>query len=111
MSLEAKAKELAQLLKETDEYKDLTSAQTRIKLDPTAEDLVQQMQAKQQEIHQLQQQGKEPSPDQVQQIQFLDSQVKSNLTLTNFVKAQEAFSQKMNEVNNTIGKELFGTNQ
>lgn len=108
MSIETKAKELAQLLKETEEYQNLTSAQTRVRLDPTAEDLVKQMQAKQEEIYQAQMTGQPPTPELTQEIQFLDTQIKSNLTLANFVKAQEGFSEKMNELNEIIGKELFG---
>lgn len=108
LSLEEKAKELAQSLKETEEYKGLVSAQTRVRLDPTAEDLVKQLQIKQQEIYQVQMEGNAPSPELIQQIQFLDSQVKTNLTLKNFIKAQEAFGEKMNELNETISRELFG---
>lgn len=107
MSLEQKAIELAQMLKETEEFKALTSAQTRVKLDPNAEDLVRQLQQSQQELYIMQMEGREPTMEQIQQIQLLETKVKSNLTLTNFVKAQEAFGQKMNEVNETITKELF----
>ncbi len=108
MNLEEKAKELALLLKETEEYKGLMSAQTRVRLDPVAEDLVKQLQIKQQEIYQVQMSGNNPSPELIQQIEFLDTQVQSNLTLKNFIKAQETFGDKMNAVNETIGKELFG---
>jgi cell fate (sporulation/competence/biofilm development) regulator YlbF (YheA/YmcA/DUF963 family) len=107
LSLEQKAIELAQLLKETDEFKALSSAQTRIRLDPIAEDLIKQLQLSQQEIYMLQMEGKEPTMEQIQQIQLLEAKVKSNLTITNFVKAQEAFSRKMSELNETITRELF----
>lgn len=107
MKLEEKAKELAQLLKETEEYKNLTSAQTRLKLDPIAEDLVKQMQEKQQQIYLLQMEGKEPTVELFQELRLLEAKIRSNLTLNNLIKAQEAFGRKMNEINETIGKELF----
>jgi len=107
LKLEEKAKELAQLLKETEEYKNLTSAQTRVKLDPIAEDLVKQMQEKQQQIYLLQMEGKEPTVELFQELRLLEAKIRSNLTLNNLIKAQEAFGRKMNEINETIGKELF----
>jgi len=107
LKLEEKAKELAQLLKETEEYKNLTSAQTRLKLDPIAEDLVKQMQEKQQQIYLLQMEGKEPTVELFQELRLLEAKIRSNLTLNNLIKAQEAFGRKMNEINETIGKELF----
>ncbi len=109
MTIEEKTRELAELLKETEEYQNLTSAQTRIRLDPIAEDLIMKLQTRQQEIYTLQMEGKEPSMEIIQDIQLLETQVKSNLTLTNFIKAQEAFGTKMEELNKTLTKELFGS--
>ncbi len=108
LSLEAKAKELADEMKETEEYKSLTSAQTRVKLDPVAQDLLTQLQTAQQELQQAQSEGQQISPDKVNEFQSLEQQAQNNLTLQHLLKAQQAFGEVMNTVNETLGEELFG---
>ncbi len=107
MSLSEKAKELALAVKDTEEYKNLTSAQTRVKLDPAASQLIEELQKVQESLQASQGEGKEISPDQIQHYQTLESQAHANLTLTNLLKAQQAFSEIMNQVNQSITQELF----
>ncbi len=109
MSLETKAKELADVMKETEEYQGLNSAQTRVKLDPVAQDLLTQLQTAQQELQQAQAQGQQITPDQISQFQSLEQQAQNNLTLQNLIKAQQAFGEVMNTVNEKLGEELFGS--
>lgn len=111
MSLEAKAKELADVMKETEEYQGLNSAQARVKLDPVAQDLLTQLQSAQQELQQAQAQGQQINPDQISEFQTLEQQAQNNLTLQNLIKAQQAFGEVMNTVNETLGEELFGSQQ
>ena len=42
----------------------------------------------------LQMEGKEPTMEQIQQIQLLEAKVKSNLTITNFVKARKLSAER-----------------
>lgn len=107
LTLEAKAKELAEVLKETEEYKELNSAQTRVKLDPEADDLLKRLQNAQQQLQNAQAEGQQIQPEQVQEYQDLESQIRTNLTLTNLLKAQQSFGEVMNRVQETISEELF----
>lgn len=111
MSLEEKVKDLASSMKETEEFKNLSLAQTRIKLDPAAQDLLGELQSAQQEIQSSQLEGKQITADQIQHYQSLENQVKTNLTLSNLLKAQQAFGEVMNSVNETLSQELFGEEQ
>ena len=95
-------------MKETEEYQGLNSAQTRVKLDPVAQDLLNELQGAQQKLQQAQAQGQQITPDQVTEFQSLEQQAQSNLTLQNLIKAQQAFGEVMNRVNETLGQELFG---
>ncbi len=107
LTLETKAKELAEVLKETEEYKELSSAQTRVKLDPEAEDLLKKLQNAQQQLQNAQAEGQQVQPEQVQEYQDLEGQIRTNLTLTNLLKAQQSFGEVMNRVQEAIGEELF----
>ncbi len=109
LSLSEKAKDLALAVKDTEEYKTLTSAQTRVKLDPAASDLIEQLQSVQEQLQATQAEGKQVSPDQIQQYQTLEEQAKANITLTSLLKAQQAFGELMNQVNQSITQELFNS--
>ncbi len=104
--METTAKEFAQAIKETSEYSDLNAAQARIKLDPTAQKLISDIEESQQRIQQAQSQG-QPIQSEVQQIQLLQAKAQENETLKRFFTAQEAFSKVMEEANQIITKELF----
>ncbi|MDW7650068.1 MAG: YlbF family regulator [Bacillota bacterium] len=106
ISVENTAKELAKAIKETDEYANLNSAHARIKLDPTAQDLISQMETSQQTIQQAQMQG-QPVEGDIQQLQQLQQQAMQNETLKQLFQAQEAFGKVMEEANKVINQELF----
>ena len=50
MSVKEKAKDLALSIKESEEYKNLKSAEARLSLDPMAQDLLQELRQKQQKV-------------------------------------------------------------
>lgn len=107
MSVEEKAKELAQAIKESPEYQDLSSAQTRISLDPRAQEIVQQIQQETQKLQQARAQGERITPDMTQKLQALQGQAEQNTTLKKLFDAQEKFNKVMEEVNQTLVDELY----
>lgn len=106
MSVKDKAAELAEAIKETEEFQDLQSAENRISLDPQAQDLVEELQEKQNKLQEAQAQGQQPSSDVIQDLQQLQNQMKLNTTLQNLFKAQESFNELMQSVNQVITDNL-----
>ncbi len=106
MEVTEKAMELAEAIKETDEFQELQSAESRISLDPNAQDLVNELQTKQDELLQAQSSGQQPNAQTVQDLQQLQNQMKLNTTLQNYLKAQQAFNDLMQEVNTVISENL-----
>ena len=104
--IKAKAIELAALVKESEEFKAVKSAEARLKLDPNAQDLINEFQGIQQKVMEKQYQGQQPEAEDVQQLQNLQGQLQLNLTVKALVEAQEGFEKLMTEVNETIGEEL-----
>jgi cell fate (sporulation/competence/biofilm development) regulator YlbF (YheA/YmcA/DUF963 family) len=98
--------DFAKAIKETTEYADLNAAQARIKLDPTAQQLISDIEESQQRIQQAQAQG-QPVQSEIQRIQLLQSKAQENETLKRFLVAQEAFGKVMNTANQIITDELF----
>ncbi len=106
MSVKDKAAELAEAIKDTEEFQNLQSAENRISLDPKAQDLVDELQQKQNDLQQAQAQGQQPSSEVVQDLQQLQNQMKLNTTLQNLFKAQESFNELMQSVNQVITENL-----
>ncbi len=106
MSVKEKAKDLAEAIKESKEFEDLQSARARVKLDPNAQDLLQQLQSTQNKVVEMQQQGQQVSQEIVSQLKDLESQMQLNLTLKTLVEAQQKFEELMGEVNDVLGNEL-----
>lgn len=107
MTIEAKARELAQSLKETPEFEKLTSAQSRLQLDPGAQDLLSELQQQHEQLLQAQSAGQPIRPEQAADLQNLQQQTQQNLTLRALIEAQEDFNQLMEQVNQSIIGELF----
>ncbi len=86
----------------------MNAAQARIKLDPTAQQLIADIEESQQRIQQAQAQG-QPVQSEIQQIQLLQTKAQNNETLKRFFKAQEDFSKVMEKANKIITTELFAS--
>lgn len=104
--IKEKAMELANLIKDSEEFKAVKSAEARLKLDPNAQDLINEFQGLQQKVMEKQYQGQQPDTNDIQQLQNLQSQLQLNLTVKSLVEAQEGFEKLMTTVNETIGQEL-----
>lgn len=106
MTIKEKAKALAEAIKESEDFKGLQSARARVQLDPNAQDLLQKLQASQDKIIGMQQQGQSITPDVVEDLKSLENQMQLNLTLKNLVEAQQKFENLMGEVNQTLAENL-----
>jgi cell fate (sporulation/competence/biofilm development) regulator YlbF (YheA/YmcA/DUF963 family) len=106
LSIENKAKELAETIKQTEEFEALKSAEARIQLDPNAQDIINRLRETQEKIQMAQQMGRPVSRDDIKELQDIHNQMQVNITLKNFIKAQEDFNEVMQKVNRAITESL-----
>jgi cell fate (sporulation/competence/biofilm development) regulator YlbF (YheA/YmcA/DUF963 family) len=106
LSVEEKVKELAKEIKETDEYQEMMSAQTRIKLDPRAQEIVEKIQEGRQKVEQARSEGKQITPDIMKNLQDLQTQAENNATLKKYLEAQVNFNKVMENVNRVLIEEM-----
>ncbi len=107
MSLEEKAKELAKEVMKTEEYANLNSAKARVKVDPNAQDIINELKSEQDYIQRSRLEGKPVDNDRVIKYQTLQKKAIENVTLQRLFKAQQEFGRVMQKVNETLDKELF----
>lgn len=104
--LKEKALELAELIKQTNEYKNMKSAEFRVKIDPNASDLINEVNEEQLKLIEMQHRGENITQSQIEKLQMLQNQVQLNQSLQELVKAQEAFTNIMQDINETIAEAL-----
>jgi cell fate (sporulation/competence/biofilm development) regulator YlbF (YheA/YmcA/DUF963 family) len=106
LSVKEKAKDLALSIKESEEFRNLKSAEARLSLDPGAQDLLLELRQKQHRILLAQQTGQQIQEAEIKAIEQLQTQLKLNTTLQALQKAQGELEKLMQEVNETIAREL-----
>ncbi len=104
MSVIEKAKELGQEIRKTEQYQELERVSENMQSDSEANQMIKEVQELQQQIQFAQQSGVQPSEDQIQQFNDLKSKMDTNLTIQAYAKAQNEFSQFMQEVNSSISE-------
>ncbi len=104
MNVIEKAKELGEEIRKTEEYQELERVSENMQQDADANHMIKEIQELQQQIQFAQQSGVQPSEDQIQQFNNLKSKMDSNLTIQAYAKAQNDFSQFMQEVNSAISE-------
>jgi len=107
MTIEQKAKELAEAIKETEEYKELSSAHARLKLDVAAQDLIEKIQKLQDDIHRAQMEGQPVDNAKFDEIKALHVTAGQNETINRLFKNQEKFNEVMQSVSEKITRELY----
>ncbi|MBS3968472.1 MAG: YlbF family regulator [Clostridia bacterium] len=107
MTIEQKAKELAEAVKETEEYKDLNSAHARLKLDVAAQDLITKIQKLQEDVHRVQMEGQPVDNAKVDEIKALHVSAGQNETISKLFKSQEKFNNLMQSISEKISQELY----
>ncbi|WP_028308708.1 YlbF family regulator [Desulfitibacter alkalitolerans] len=107
MSIEQKAKELAEAVKETEEYKNLNSAHARLKLDVAAQDLISKIQKLQEDVHRAQMEGQPVDNAKVDEMKALHVSAGQNETISRLFKSQETFNNLMQSISEKISQELY----
>lgn len=103
-----KAQALGQAIADSDVLEEVRAAERRIQLDPTAQDLFEEMQNLQQQAQQAQMSGEQLSPQVQNQLQQVKMKMQGNDTCKEWLEAQEQFSNLMQEINRTIGEAMAG---
>jgi cell fate (sporulation/competence/biofilm development) regulator YlbF (YheA/YmcA/DUF963 family) len=104
MSVIEKARELGNEIRKTAEYKELERVTENMEGDSDANQMIKEIQDLQQKIQFAQQSGVEPSEEQIQQFNNIKARMDSNLTIQAYAKAQNEFSQFMQDVNCAISE-------
>ncbi len=102
MSVMEKAKELGKEIRKTEQYQELERVSENMQEDSEANEMIKEIQELQQQIQFAQQSGVEPSEEQIQNFNNLKSKMDTSLTIQAYAKAQNDFSQFMQEVNSAI---------
>ena len=104
MSVMEKARDLGKEIRSTEQYQELERVSDNMQEDTEASQMIKEIQELQQQIQFAQQSGVQPSEDQIQQFNDLKSKMDTNLTIQAYAKAQNDFSQFMQEVNSAISE-------
>ncbi len=104
MSVMEKAKDLGKEIRSTEQYQELERVSENMQEDTEASQMIQEIQELQQQIQFAQQSGVQPNEEQIQQFNNLKSKMDTNLTIQAYAKAQNDFSQFMQEVNSAISE-------
>jgi len=104
MSVLKKAKELGQEIRKTEEYQELERVTANIEGDAEASQMIKEIQELQQQIQFAQQAGVQPNQEQIDQFNDIKSKMDDSLTIQAYARAQNDFSQFMQDINNAIGE-------
>jgi len=102
VSVIEKAKELGKEIRKTEQYQELERVSENMQEDTEANQMIKEVQSLQQQIQFAQQSGVQPSPEQIEEFNNLKSKMDTSLTIQAYAKAQNEFSQFMQDVNSAI---------
>ncbi len=104
MSVIAKAKELGKEIRKTEQYRELERVSENMQEDAEANQMVKEIQDLQQQIQFAQQSGVQPSQEQIEEFNNLKNKMDTSLTIQAYAKAQNDFSEFMQDVNSAISE-------
>ena len=104
MSVIAKAKELGKEIRKTEQYRELERVSKNMQEDAEANQMVKEIQDLQQQIQFAQQSGVQPSQEQIEEFNNLKNKMDTSLTIQAYAKAQNDFSEFMQDVNSAISE-------
>lgn len=104
MSVIEKAMELGKEISKTEQYKELERVTQNMEEDTAASKMINDIQELQQQMQFAQQSGVEPSAEQIQLFNDIKAKMDSSLTIQAYARAQNEFSQFMQEINYAIGE-------
>lgn len=102
------AEDLAEAIVDSEEYGKLKEKEEIMVEDEDAKSMLDNLNAKYQQVQMMQQNGKQITEDQKQELQMMEKKMKKNDKISDFYEAQEHFNQLMNSVNQVISQKLQG---
>ena len=111
MSVQEKAEELAEAIKNSVEYKNLKEAKAKLDEDEEAAELLKKLQSKQQRVQMMRQNGQELNEAMKEDLKSLHSEMEDNKIVSTFMQCQEDFNKIMEEVNKELSTAIQGEEQ
>ncbi|MCC3143860.1 YlbF family regulator [Halanaerobium sp. Z-7514] len=100
------AEELADAIVESSEFQELKEKEEIMVEDDEAKSMLDDLNAKYQQVQMMQQNGQEISDEQKQELSMMEQKMKQNEKIAEFYEAQNHFNQLMNSVNQVITDKL-----
>lgn len=102
------AEDLANAVVESQEFQELKDKEEVMVEDEDAKSMLDNLNAKYQQVQMMQKNGQEVSDEQKQELQMMEQKMKKNDKISEFYEAQNHFNQLMNSVNEVITQKLQG---
>ncbi|NLO20764.1 MAG: YlbF family regulator [Syntrophomonadaceae bacterium] len=106
MSVFEKAKELALEIKESQEYREVRRTGQDIQNNDEARQIVEDIQTAQSQIESAQNSGRPPSEEQIEEFNNISVKMQGNSLIQAYLKAQDDYSQLMQQINQSISDEV-----
>ena len=100
------AEELADAIVESSEFQELKEKEEIMVEDEDAKSMLDDLNAKYQQVQMMQQNGQEISDEKKQELSVMEQKMKQNDKIAEFYEAQNHFNQLMNSVNQVITDKL-----
>lgn len=100
------AEELADAIVESSEFQELKEKEEIMVGDDEAKSMLDDLNAKYQQVQMMQQNGQEISDEKKQELSMMEQKMKQNEKIAEFYEAQNHFNQLMNSVNQVITDKL-----
>ncbi len=108
MSVLEKAAELAQAIEESEELLLVRQKEVTLRADKGAEPILSLYFELQQKLFEMQEQGKEPEIELVEQFNTVQDQMEKNPAIAEYYKAQEGLGVLLQQINSMISRALTG---
>lgn len=108
MSVLEKAAELADAIELSEELRLVRQKEFELRADKTAEPILSLYFELQQKLMEIQEQGKEPDLELVDQFNKVQDQMEANESIAQYYKAQEGLGVLLQQVNTLISRALTG---
>ncbi|MGM0548136.1 MAG: YlbF family regulator [Bacillota bacterium] len=105
------AENLAEAIVESQEFQELKEKEATMVADEDAKSMLDNLNAKYQQVQMMQQNGKQISDEKKQELQMMEQKMKKNEKISEFYEAQNHFNQLMNSVNQVITQKLQGKDE
>ncbi len=102
LALLEKAKELGEVISQSEEYLKLQQAQGELDGDEVAQRLIQEVQSAQKRMEMAHNSGMQPSSEQLGEVEKKREEMNENQTVRGYLEAHQQFTSLMNEVNEAI---------